>query len=520
MKPVSFLRNTWRKREQKVADSNDETQIYRPARLVPMTPLSADEHPPKASLPVLTLGVSVTPLQDGLSNWLDHSEVRRDIKGVERSYCTTHDSQPQHNRSIARKDSSSTIRDLTLHSGHGAPPNVSHGPPYNAVHGAPSLSMRASVSSFTSVSDNSSLRRSHRPPKITVYPPVRHQPAINTSSPVSNPRSPTRVKFATPLEVTSASSSESRPGHHHHIPSSKSPSSLRSGPHSHRIRQAHYIPDQESPATTDSMYRGENPALSRPSRGTKTVHAMLDLSTKPKPRSLYHSTGSTPHLPYVEPYSPSPSRLDVHPRPSFVHSESLADPLALFPSPPPLIIRKKVPKPLILRPTPSIAPLPPSPCFSSRDSTPPTTPITPRAHMSGAYLKSISPTSSLKQSPGRPLNNIPPPLFSPPTSPLPTPPTSHNSLPRSPDHGNLSGTRPLRIAKSTSQLRNDAPSPLATHRFTSSEPISELPHDPIRVRRRVLSRPEASPTEGQKFYPDSKDAAAPMDGHVQWGYAL
>lgn len=191
----------------------------------------------------------------------------------------------------------------------------------------------------------------------------------------------------------------------------------------------------------------------------KTVHAVLDLSLDAHPRSLYHHTGSTPHLPYKARSSSRPTPSED----SGFSEGSDADhfPLSLFPVPPPLIVRKKVPAPLVLRP---MHPASSSP--SSRDSTPVGTPTTPRFH-------AASPAGSA--SPGkkhfslRPAASFSPPPFSPPNSPLPRVPTTPDGARRSPDYGG----RPLRGAQSSANLREALPFAARQHRLTSSEPMSE-----------------------------------------------
>ncbi|KAF8192481.1 hypothetical protein BJ912DRAFT_1057844 [Pholiota molesta] len=159
-----------------------------------------------------------------------------------------------------------------------------------------------------------------------------------------------------------------------------------------------------------------------------------------------------------------------------------------LPPPPPLIVRKKIPTPLLLRPLKR-----PSSPHSSRDSTPVGTPTTPRFHAMP------SPSQSSVSSPGkkhfslRPSASFSPPPFSPPNSPLPSLPTTPDGSQRpseyrrSPDHG----MRSLRSAQSNANLRDALPFP-ATHRLTSSEPISDQSSLPVsRPRLAARPRPEA-----------------------------
>ncbi|KAJ4465113.1 hypothetical protein J3R30DRAFT_2927344 [Lentinula aciculospora] len=122
--------------------------------------------------------------------------------------------------------------------------------------------------------------------------------------------------------------------------------------------------------------------LRRPCRGS------------PKPRAILHSSKSTTNIVRRE-------ETFYSSRSSMSSAESLSyvtdlDPLALFPAPPPLRIRKKIPKPLILLPTATIATLPPSPSTGSIDSTPVVTPTTPT--LPNSPRRVTSPPSILKKS--------------------------------------------------------------------------------------------------------------------------
>ncbi|KAF7301363.1 hypothetical protein MIND_00701500 [Mycena indigotica] len=149
------------------------------------------------------------------------------------------------------------------------------------------------------------------------------------------------------------------------------------------------------------------------------------------------------------------------------HSITSSDfPLSLFPKPPPL--RTHRPPPLTLRPTPTIAPLPPSPAFiNSNDSTPVATPTTPVPRQ----RQLTSPIIMLKKPSGRRALPISPPS-SPPTSPLPPSP----NVVKSPI-----GPR-LRSAQSVPHLQPIA----STHRNTSSDSITQRqPRPPLPLDREV-----------------------------------
>ncbi|KAJ7068167.1 hypothetical protein C8F01DRAFT_1246705 [Mycena amicta] len=191
----------------------------------------------------------------------------------------------------------------------------------------------------------------------------------------------------------------------------------------------------------------------------------------PRVHLTRRSNASNPTLVRSKVSEPAP-RIDCH---SESDSESSPEwsspsthfPLSLFPSPPPLRARR--PAPLILRPTPTIAPLPPSPGFNSNDSTPVATPTTPKY-----------PLSILKRT-RRPVS----PPSTPPASPLPPAPVMQSPRPL------------LRSAQSVPHLQLIA----SSHRNTSSDTIGQ--------RRRPLPQPH-------------KDASSltPDNRNVQWGYAI
>ncbi len=87
-------------------------------------------------------------------------------------------------------------------------------------------------------------------------------------------------------------------------------------------------------------------------------------------------------------------------------------PLSLFPEPPPLIVRKKVPKPLNFYPMSSQSSI--NSTISGPPKSPRCVPLT-----SPSQTSFSSPT---KKSFGRPISSVLPPPTSPPNSPLPSPP--------------------------------------------------------------------------------------------------
>lgn len=91
-------------------------------------------------------------------------------------------------------------------------------------------------------------------------------------------------------------------------------------------------------------------------------------------------------------------------------------PLSLFPQPPPLLVRRKVPKPLSLKPS--------RPSSPSSHSLLPYSPLGSPVSLRPRSLRSVSQASfaSSKRGRGRPLASVSPPPTSPPNSPLPDPP--------------------------------------------------------------------------------------------------
>ncbi|KAK0468325.1 uncharacterized protein EV420DRAFT_1686256 [Desarmillaria tabescens] len=257
------------------------------------------------------------------------------------------------------------------------------------------------------------------------------------------------------------------------------------------------------------------------SRSTRIIpDAVLDPSTHSL-RNRYHITGSTSHLPYVkESLSRSSSEANIR-RPSKLIDVNETEPfLSLFPSPPPLRIRKKNLKPLVLLPTPTIIPLPPSPAYSTdttptgtpRLSTPPISPRTPafqhnsdinertRAYAPMPYNIQSAPTSPMARS-----------FPSPPTSPSMR---SFQSPPTSPLARSFQ-THPPGIPIDRSALTEQ--SQLPSHRITSSESIH-----PSRAIGRSKFPLATTPrkTGGRSSSYSARSAGSPGETVVQWGYAV
>ncbi|RDB22876.1 hypothetical protein Hypma_010325 [Hypsizygus marmoreus] len=516
MKSVSFLRNTWRKKDKpspKGLDSESPVTEQALLEVSSTSPLS------KARFGETT---SVISLQfDSISQ--SNSTRTVALNGA----ANRASAQPQVVPRFPGK--------------HGAPFNASHGPPQNASHGPPSLNLRHS--DFVRGS------RATAPPRRPPRPP-----SLNLSGQPSPtiPRSPNRVKFAPEAQMRSFTSrSALRPTlrrNSHSVQStlspadgvdtifsnvsndsldslpSDSPSSSDKGSCSTTHTSSHSMALQyQGPDQCTSLAQSPNTMRSSPvspKDSSRTVHAILDLDDSPNSniRSVYHTTSSTSHLPLDRGGSSSMS-LKSSPLSRNVGQEASSDfPLALFPSPPPLVIRKR-PKPLVLLPTPTIAQLPPSPLLGSNDSTPLATPTTPHPLYSPSPSKSRS-TKVISRGPGRPLNSIPPPVYSPPDSPLPTPPMS-------PRWAEPEYRRPLRNAQSTSELRGYLPeSRQPAHRPTASAPVSDLYPGIAAVRKRVKSRPEVyAPVPQLRGYVKTGGKhelipASSTDAHIHWGYAV
>ena len=204
----------------------------------------------------------------------------------------------------------------------------------------------------------------------------------------------------------------------------------------------------------------------------KKFDAVLDLWVDAKPRTLYHRTRSMPYLPYESEKNSTQASSA-----SLVDANEGNFPLSLFPTPPVLMARKRIPPPLVLRNSP------PASLQSSCDSTPVGTPTTPR--FSSRNSPSQTNFGSCKRlHSSRRFTSISPPPFSPPNSPLPNPPVCHENNGRPLEYA---GRPRLRTAYSSSNLKDAVPLS-ATHRLTFSESIqSSLP-----IKKSRNPRPEGT----------------------------
>ncbi|KAJ7667916.1 hypothetical protein DFH06DRAFT_232981 [Mycena polygramma] len=327
----------------------------------------------------------------------------------------------------------------------------------------------------------------HFPPN---FPPSSHKRVSPLSSPhsldrplpplppVRPPRPPSLNLDPVPLAPAHPNPKEARRPQRRLIPEQFGPGPGRKMPELDNVWEG-FIRDVEGEDVDDYTVPPRRHGLSkdRPCvsdafspRSPRGVQAILDTSL---PRRAVYRAGpsrSTPYLGYPpELISDSESEYSTD---ETSHGHDAPFSLSLFPAPPPIRRRATAPKPLVLLPTPSIAPLPPSPSWSSRDSTPVATPTTSR---------SFEPSPLYSQRKG--ILKTPSPSFSPSsldqTRP-PTPPTPTFARP-SP---NGPSPYPLRSAKSVPHFQPLSQS--TAHRNTSSDTTS------VSDRRRVLSRPKYS----------------------------
>lgn len=504
MKPMAFFRNTWKKKNKDKNMTERKQDVSAPKQTL-VAPKSAPCTPT-----ALTFEIPAGRVQRPLP---DHKVRSQSQSAVVSQVPATFSRKTTSVCSIVDGELSTPSSPIFLdHYDLGCSPRSpvvwksSHGPPENLSHGPPNLSLHSPVFGTLpkSAGGTSSARppRPPRPPPLNLYHTTTKRP-VNTGIPTRfmanraitfalppNPRAINPVEL-TPSEVVASSpdyagASEDR----EETASESSEETARCicatiSPKGNRIHSHRGALDSDVHATVNLPLpprHGSLPLLSSP----RAAHTILDLSDTPLPRRVYQNglrASSTPHLlshskEGVPPIPPL--HLDS---PSEQAEDGLNFPLSLFPTPPPppLFIRRKIPKNLVLEPrlVSSDASLPPPATIVSPDHTPLTTPTTPRHH-----------TSPNPKSPSRYPSPrlIPPLLYDPPSTPLPTPPTSP-----SPSRGRgaspLPPLKPLRSVKSTSQLRPAElfipPAPPLAHRATSSEPLS-LPG----ARRRVQSRPE------------------------------
>lgn len=224
-------------------------------------------------------------------------------------------------------------------------------------------------------------------------------------------------------------------------------------------------------SSTDNISSTSSDEIQHPQ---KKFDAVLDLWVDAKPRTLYHRTRSMPYLPY-ESDTNSTQASSV----SLVRASEGNFPLSLFPTPPVLMAGKRIPPPLVLRNSP------PTSLQSSCDSTPVGTPTTPRFSTRNSPSQSNFGSCKRLYS-SRRITSISPPPFSPPNSPLPSPPVCHENNGRPLEYA---GRPRLRTAYSSSNLKDGTVLPLSTtHRLTFSESI----HSSFPIKKSRNPRPEGT----------------------------
>ena len=442
MRFVGFLRNPWKKREETLSDSQDNVEnsclLTQKTTDYATNASAAAGHNLKFKVECLPLDVpAVSPVEGSRS--LKHPLPIQDGSPQKRSQ-----------RTLIRRDTSRLALDATYHA-HGA---ITTG-------GSQKLSQ---ASNPTEASSKKHLVRSPSPAsrntkkELLVFSSTNHSTLPRQSPSPFSPKSPKLPSF--PL-----------------LP----PIDLDYGPGSKFDRLLESKGSQPPKSTNDCCPKFKFSDAQKSTAPTtflgslhathKAVNSVSDLSLDAKPRILYRST-STPHLPYHEQVV-FPARPES-PGCSGESSDAENFPLSLFPVPPPLLVRKKIPAPLVLR-----SGLPSS-AVSSRDTTPIGTPTTPRFQsLNSPSQRSI--TSPKKFYLSRTSGIFSPPPTNPPNTPLPDLPASRNI-------STEKLTRTLRITQSNDNLRGAFPYP-ATHRFTSSEPISD--HSSLPIKRSMKPRPDS-----------------------------
>ncbi|KAF5333255.1 hypothetical protein D9611_002182 [Ephemerocybe angulata] len=511
MKTVSFLRS-WRKRASSKTSKEDDTHL--PLQYPISPPLthvpSPARYSPGPSTPFKQplLSLTSSAFKEDFSHSVEEALQYRRGPGQ---------TMPTHQTATAqvsyRENDSST---RTYH------PNSS----MTTFNGSPPTHARASPSNAKHFSSSTTPLRP-QPVSSSFSTPGTHDNNFSSTRLLQHPSeilSPTHVTFLSSADIKRAST-----------PKPSTSSSIH-GPNTHGsplITRHTTGPDSATPT------RGNGPSYET----TKTSHRRASVTTKeehpyrtptaynvasesntadpvvPHARRYLTSTRSTPHL---RPETQYPHNCDNPLPPLPVNAvPSPSDPnfASFFPIPPPLIIRKKRPQPLVLNPQKGPLPFPPSPSpgYSSADSTPVATPQSTKSHFT------TNASSPLKPPLGRKASIIPPPIHSPPTSPLPSPP-SVPSPPRQSTHS-FRAPQPLKSSRSAINLRTSGvPPSTATHRMTSSDPISEVAGQPTKDRTSSPLKLDSSNRNAIRNSPrrtDRRDTvAAPQDASVQWGYAL
>lgn len=509
MKPVTFLRNAWRRKERKTESRRDGSigTAEGPEFSTPHLPFST-----QSELPVITLAMNNPTLQKDLSTSIEEAWLRRSVYGISTLKTDDLENEGRSDHPFAQTGHYESPLNAR-YNGNRLPLNDTCGQ-RNVVRGPPIVTKNSVPTSLTG---QNSLGY---PTRKTNSSPQR-QRAGSATVPA---RSPTCVTFAVasaaprPSSLRSALPNFRKDGDLGKVSKSQG-AIVRDIPRYELQREPFSAPPF---MTCFQLVDDVQPVIYRPKVDTttslnekvsrRTVDAILDLSSFSKPRSLYAATGSTPYLPFVEACSSNPE-LHLGDR-ARSHADVDSFPLSLFPTPPPLVVRRKkrVPKPLILHPSSvphcTSIQFSPSPGGSSIDSTPLATPASPQSLLPPLSPSSSSPISLGKRTYARSASSILPPQYAPPDSPLPMPPTSPKRGPAT-----IDSSRSLRVARSSDILRQPPVPFPASHRLSFSEPISELDHNTLN-----LTKPTSL---ASRTYSESAERRrSSLGAQVQWGYAL
>lgn len=466
MKSVAFFRNSWKKRskDSKATKEKEKSPMEETmAASAPCTPATATFGPVDHDLPLLLAAHRIRSQSEEVIK-APPIPISGDISSDDRgSVC-----------SLVAEDITMPSAPI-LDCGCYPRADLAHNPPKNISDCLSNLNLHPPMSGKQPRSTRDSPPvRPPRPPPLNLLPNAKKRPVNTDTSPrlgtnrpvASNPCAIKSVDLiATPYR--SPKDSQRRSGDRERLSQSSGTITPKNcapdGGHSHpqwdALRGMNMAANLPRPQPNSYL-----PVMTSP----RIAQTLIDLSDPPTRRCLYRNglhTSSTPHLlPRDE------ELLSVPPLPSSsrsrqAHDDVSAVSLSSFPTPPqtPLFTRRKIAKILALRPaSPSLSsPLPISPVLTS-DHTPLVTLKTSRPNTSLYQSKSYSSLPRHSSSRG-----VPPLLFDPPLTPLPTPPTSPGAEAFTPSNS-------LRSVKSINQLQSKLlpPIPPHTHRATSSAPVS------------------------------------------------
>ncbi|PFH51413.1 hypothetical protein AMATHDRAFT_3071 [Amanita thiersii Skay4041] len=454
MKSVSLFLSPWRKRDyQQPSIMNDTTSPTNAAKITSSPPYNH------------TSGSASSPIHSSVQRQVNQDDpilARKRAKSLEG---TAHgpDTQPAFRVS----------EELFKVTSHGLWIN-SHSLPRNHVHGPPRSSVKPPAASSVAPP------RPRRPPSLNLDlqepSPVVIIPALPSSS---------RVILVTTPKVASVYSTK-RPTSPARFLSrrSKSVNNLRASINAFtqqemKLRKSH-----------DGVHSEPSPS---PSVSGSGLPVCINPMVNAHPPRVCRTRPSMPHFSEINEALDGKSFHHHHPQSeTFLQDTERASdfPLSLFPNPPPLVIRKRTPSPLVLQPSPGVVPLPPSPVTSSRDSTPQLTPTSPRTSSSSSPRQPTTPPKFRLQPTGTPeilsQRTCPPALQS-----------------------------RVRIARSETYTSMELVVS-ASHRTTASEP-SERPKHPSKA---VLYPNLSLENNAYLPFPTNDAIPSPQDAPIEWGYAL